>query len=479
MKQLNKNEFDKRIEDAKIKTQYVYEYTGFEKQNDKIKVTCNIHNYTQEQRREYAFQGRKIKCCNEFSPMLETECEEILKKYNNTPNITVKLKEEFHGSNTKIEVFCLKHNHSRIIKLDSLRKKKTNIACNQCTHETMNRGHTFSATQWAEKAKIIHNDIYDYSKMENNGLYRTIICKQHGEFKQNIHNHVYLGNGCPKCVIIPSISKAEEELKMFFDSLGFNENIDYIRSDRAMLSPYELDFYFKDKKIGIEYNGDYWHSDSKKYKKYHQNKKIKGMENGINVIMIYEHQWNSKQEIIKNRLRSLLNKENTRCFARNTSIETIPNNVAKEFCEKYHIQGWTVSSLNYGLINKKKELIALMTFGHSRFTEHDYELLRYVTKGVVVGGASKLFNYFKNNNKFETVLSYADLDWSIGNVYELLGFNKISITPPSYVWVKGNIVLSRYKTQMQDEDAIMKAQGFLKIYKCGSLKYVYNNSINI
>jgi hypothetical protein len=477
MKHLQKIEFDKRIQYAKDKTNYVYEYTGLEKQTDKIKVTCLVHNHSQEQRREYAFQGRKLKCCNEFSPMLESECEEIIKKYNTQKNITVTLEETFHGSNTKVKVFCAKHNHTRIIKLESLRRKKTEVACNQCTHEQLNRGHTFNAEKWAERAKLVHADRYDYSKMENTGLYRTIVCKVHGEFQQNIHNHVYLGNGCPKCVIIPSISKAEDELKEFFDTLGFLENRDYFRTDRSIISPHELDFYFKDKKIGIEYNGDYWHSSEKKYRKYHQDKKMKGIEAGINILMIYEHLWNTKKDIIKNRLKSLLSVETNKCFARETTIENIPNNIAKDFCDKYHIQGWTVSSINYGLINKNKELVALMTFGPSRFTDHDYELLRYVTRGVVVGGASKLFSHFKNQNTFNTILSYADLDWSVGNVYDILGFKSHGITAPGYVWVKGNIVLSRYKTQMENEDKTMKDQGFIKIYKCGSLKYVYEKNI--
>lgn len=58
-----------------------------------------------------------------------------------------------------------------------------------------NKTQTFIA-----KARAVHGDRYDYSKasytMARNKL--TIICKEHGEFKQS-PNHHFRGQGCPKC----------------------------------------------------------------------------------------------------------------------------------------------------------------------------------------------------------------------------------------------------------------------------------------
>jgi hypothetical protein len=112
-----------------------------------------------------------------------------------------------------------------------------------------------------------------------------------------------------------------------------------------------------------------------------------------------------------------------------------------------------------------------MTFSKSRFTKHDYELIRFVSNGSVIGGAGKLFNCFKKEVNCSSIISYADYDWSVGNLYEKLGFKNIGITKPNYVWVKGTEVLSRYQTQMAQEDAVMKERGYLKIYKCGSLRF--------
>ena len=54
--------------------------------------------------------------------------------------------------------------------------------------------------EFVEKAKTVHGDKYDYSKVEylNNSTKVCIICPEHGEFWQKPSNHL-MGNGCPKC----------------------------------------------------------------------------------------------------------------------------------------------------------------------------------------------------------------------------------------------------------------------------------------
>ena len=54
--------------------------------------------------------------------------------------------------------------------------------------------------EFIEKAKIYHDDRYDYSKVEyiNTDTKVCIICPEHGEFYQTPHRHI-CGNGCPDC----------------------------------------------------------------------------------------------------------------------------------------------------------------------------------------------------------------------------------------------------------------------------------------
>ena len=52
------------------------------------------------------------------------------------------------------------------------------------------------------KAKMIHGDRYDYSKVQyiNSNIKVKIICNEHGEFEQRPKNH-YVSTGCPTCSI--------------------------------------------------------------------------------------------------------------------------------------------------------------------------------------------------------------------------------------------------------------------------------------
>ena len=57
------------------------------------------------------------------------------------------------------------------------------------------------AKKFIEKAKIIHGNRYDYSKVEyvNNSTKVCIICPEHGEFWQTPNNHNTSRQDCPKC----------------------------------------------------------------------------------------------------------------------------------------------------------------------------------------------------------------------------------------------------------------------------------------
>ena len=56
-------------------------------------------------------------------------------------------------------------------------------------------------TTFVQKAKQIHGDVYDYSKVNyiNSATKVTIVCTKHGDFDQFPGNH-FSKNGCPECV---------------------------------------------------------------------------------------------------------------------------------------------------------------------------------------------------------------------------------------------------------------------------------------
>ena len=60
-------------------------------------------------------------------------------------------------------------------------------------------------------------------------------------------------------------------------------------------------------RIGFEYNGLYWHSEKNgKDKHYHIDKTRFLQQHGIQVIHIFSDEWNNKPEIIKDKIRNIL-----------------------------------------------------------------------------------------------------------------------------------------------------------------------------
>ena len=205
-----------------------------------------------------------------------------------------------------------------------------------------------------------------------------------------------------------------------------------IRNDRSVLDNKELDIYIPHKRIAVECNGEFWHSEitGQKDKNYHINKSKKCKKQGIHLIHIWEKDWITKQSVVKNRLKAKLGVAD-KIFARNTCIDTPTTKEVIDFLNQYHMQGNCPSSINCGLYYYNS-LVAVMTFGKSRYDKNaDYELLRYCTNEYsIIGGASKLFNWFVNNYS-GSIVSYNDNSWNDGKLYEVLGFENINVTPPA------------------------------------------------
>lgn len=75
---------------------------------------------------------------------------------------------------------------------------------------------TLTTEQFIAKAKIIHNDKYDYSltKFVNSKIKVKIICPLHGEFEQS-HNKHLSKKGCPKCGFISRCNLATSNTETF------------------------------------------------------------------------------------------------------------------------------------------------------------------------------------------------------------------------------------------------------------------------
>ena len=362
------------------------------------------------------------------------------------------------------------------------------IGCPKCKNNAIGlkkRSNTFDFTV---KSNLIFNNYYDYSKVNyvNNSTKVCIICPKHGEFWQTPSDHL-IGCGCPKCGVC--LSKAEDQIVDFLKNIHI-ENI--IQSDRTILKPKELDIYVPAEQIAIEYDGLRWHSElfsnnavnNQLAKTNDCNKK------GIRLIHIFEDEWLEKPQIVKSMLRNILGKTSNRLYARQCEIRDVDTRTAMQFLDDNHIQGRCKAKYHYGLYHDG-ELVSLMTFGNTsqqRKYNEDYdntwELLRFCNKldTSVVGGASKLLKHFIGEVKPHMIMTYADKRWSVGKLYERLGFTYTHDSKPNYFYVVGQHRENRFKYRKgelvkqgfdpdKSEHEIMLERGIPRIYDCGTMAF--------
>jgi len=173
-------------------------------------------------------------------------------------------------------------------------------------------------------------------------------------------------------------------------------------------------------------------------------------------------------------------------YARKTVIKQISKKEADDFLEQNHIQGTTDGSIRTGLFTKNTDILtAVMVF--KKRNETEAELVRYATSHIVVGGFTKLLNYFeKSNHNIKKISTFADHSVSNGKLYENHGFVKEYELRPDYSYVvknsrihKFNYRLKRFRNDPElkfeegmTESKLAHLNNLYKIYDCGKTKFV-------
>lgn len=430
--------------------------------NEEVKIKNKI-GVSKSLKKAYEKRGEEIK---------QKRKETLLSNYNEEVSSPFALQ----VVKNKIKNTLLnKYGVDNILKLKDFRK----------TLETSQKHSIQLQKEYGYDIEYVLNNYGEYDIKVKNG------CEIHGDIiinaslfnnrtKKERKNYTTL---CPICNPIKNPeTNIETQIKKILNEL----NIDYCQHYRELTSPYELDFYIPSYNIAIECNGIYWHNGKDNLKRHLLKKKI-CEEKGIRLLYFWEDQIIYKINIIKDILKSVFNLNN-KIYARKCVIKEISSNIAKEFINENHLQGNVNASIRYGLYYNNM-LIQVMTFGKLRKclnqTSEDniYELYRFCTKGGynVIGGASKLLNFFIKNNKPKKIITYCSKDISQGNVYKKIGFSFAYECGSGYDYVniKTYERKNRYtlrKDKVDDHsgrtaDEILLEKNWVKCYNLGNFKY--------
>jgi len=319
----------------------------------------------------------------------------------------------------------------------------------------------FDNESFVGAASAIHGVRYDYSKAEySSSLSKVpIICQKHGEFLQTPNCHINMRNGCPRCAGIgPSSGQME-----IFEFL--KTKVDTVVEFALPGSTKRLDIFIPSRNLAVEYHGLIWHSTAFSTDPLKDNVKHKeAASNGIRVIHVYQDEWLNQRAIVERTLMSALG-QLPRVAARKTTISMLEGRVANEFYKENHLQGATNPSVSIGLYYDNT-LVAAMSFAVCRSVRTNtdkglWELQRYAASMTVVGGAGKLLKHFLSINKCHTIVSYSDNRLFTGDMYRKIGFTLAHETDPDYCYVSNSIKDGRiHKSKFQRKYLPSKLKNF-------------------
>jgi hypothetical protein len=255
-----------------------------------------------------------------------------------------------------------------------------------------------------------------------------------------------------------SQSAIERHLIEFIKSM--DDSIEILDRDRTAIGK-ELDIYIPSANLAIECDGLFYHSEEPTTadKNKHSIKQRLCEEKGITLLRfvdVGETGDSNKLKIIKSILMAKLGMT-IKIHGRKCNLVDVDSSAGSNFFRENHISGNRGASMYIGL-EYENELVMCMSFGRPISSRsHEWEIVRMAAKRMttVFGGSSKIFKEFLRRTSGD-VMTYANLRFGNGSVYEKLGFTKIGRTDPGYMYTDMKTTYSRHKFQKQSIQSVCK-----------------------
>jgi hypothetical protein len=275
------------------------------------------------------------------------------------------------------------------------------------------------------------------------------------------------------------------EIKSFI-----NENYDGNTSTDRILNDMYEHVFIPDKKIVVLLVTLPVNNFDKSQKLFFQNLSIAAAEQNLQLIVISEDKWITKKNIIRQRILSHLGKF-VRIHGRLCEVKRIAKAQADEFLLQNHLYGSPQAKHKYGLFYKH-QMVAAATFSAGRpivrdgVTYRSYELVRFANyrNCAVYGGIGKMISHFIAEHNPDDIMSYADIDWSLGKSYEKLGFKFIEYTEPQKFYLNVKTCQRYYPKRLPQEllceftrqslplEDFLSKHDIFTVYNSGNKKYL-------
>ena len=310
---------------------YIYPRTDYTGNKNKVIITCPIHGDFLQTPNNH-LTGQSCPRCSRDSLSFTTE-EFIKKAVDIHGNDYTYPRTKYTGSNNKVIINCPIHGAFEQKAASHLEGKK----CKKCSNNLLSINTRSTLKEFIRKARLIHDDKYDYSKViyVNKRTKIIIVCPTHGEFLQTPEGHLN-SRGCYRC----SESHGEKHISTILNKY----NIRYIREYKIPEYRYKYDFYLPDYDIYIEYHGEQHYKENKffggkkalKYIQRNDKTKIELIKRFNSLLIVIKHTFKTQEQIEDELLRLfsiihsqfLINKETVKQAIIDSNIYLIENGIS-------------------------------------------------------------------------------------------------------------------------------------------------------
>ena len=259
-KRFTTEEFIKRAKEVHG-DKYDYSKTVYKTNNKKITIIChekdeNGIEHGEFEQLPYAHLNMMHGCPKCHCSVIPTT-EDFIKKAREIHGDKYDYsKTEYINAKTNVTIICHEKDENGIEHGEFEQRPSSHISgcgCKKCATKNLSLKISKSTEEFIKKAKEVHGDKYDYSKVEYKNSFTKvcIICPEHGEFWQTPGGHIHNMQGCPNCI--------KSKLQNYIESLLKEEKLKFVteKSFDWMLykSNMKLDFYLSDYNIAIECQG--------------------------------------------------------------------------------------------------------------------------------------------------------------------------------------------------------------------------------
>lgn len=220
---------------------YDYSKVDYINAKTKVNIICSVHGEFTQTPSNHLSNFNCQKCSNNFKLNTQTFIDKANQIHKNRYDYS---KVHYTNTDTPVIISCKDHGDFKQIPDFHINRK---CGCPKCSNNVK-----FDSLEFIDKANKIHNNTYNYSKVNyvNNKNPIIIICKKHGEFTQQPYVHL-LNHGCPSCVNKTEF-KFYGKLKELYPKIKRQYKVEWCKNKLYL----PFDFAIEEYKIIIEMDGE-------------------------------------------------------------------------------------------------------------------------------------------------------------------------------------------------------------------------------